>query len=98
MKKENIKSLLELLQEMQVNVVAMMENENSPAPPPEPEKVYLNQKESAKFLNVSVPTFRNLKSDPMFPRAARIRKQYRYDREDLILFINLKKEIKWPRN
>jgi hypothetical protein len=98
MKKENIKTLLELLQEMQVNVVAMMENENSPAPPPEPDKVYLNQKESAKFLNVSVPTFRNLKSDPMFPRAARIRKQYRYDREDLILFIKLKKEDKWPRN
>ena len=98
MKKVKIKTLLELLQEMQVNVVAMMENENSPAPPPELEKVYLNQKESAKFLNVSVPTFRNLKSDPMFPRAARIRKQYRYDREDLILFINLKKEIKWPKN
>ncbi len=98
MKKVNIKTLLELLQEMQVNVVSMMENENSPAPPPEPEKVYLNQKESAKFLNVSVPTFRNLKSDPMFPRAAKIRKQYRYDREDLILFINLKKEIKWPKN
>jgi hypothetical protein len=98
MNKNCIKSLLELLQEMQVNVVAMMENENSPAPPPEPEKVYLNQKESAKFLNVSVPTIRNLKSDPMFPRAARIRRQYRYDREDLILFFKLKKEDKWPKN
>ena len=94
MKKYCIKTLLELLQEMQVNVVAMMENEASPPPPPKKEKECLNQKEAAKFLGVSVPTFRLLKIDPMFPRASRIRKQYRYDKEDLILFLRLKKDEK----
>jgi hypothetical protein len=98
MKKQHLNNLLSLINELQKNAMSMLQEEASPPPPPEPEKVYLNQKESAKFLNVSVPTFRNLKSDPMFPRAAKIRKQYRYDREDLVLFIKLKKEDKWPRN
>ena len=79
---------------MQVNVTAMLQEEASPPPPPKKEKEYLNQKEAAKFLGVSVPTFRLLKIDPMFPRASRIRKQYRYDKEDLILFLRLKKDEK----
>jgi predicted DNA-binding transcriptional regulator AlpA len=94
MNHKNIKTLLDLLQEMQVNVTAMLQEEASPPPPPKKEKEYLNQKEAAKFLGVSVPTFRLLKIDPMFPRASRIRKQYRYDKEDLILFLRLKKDEK----
>ena len=94
MNHKNIKTLLDLLQEMQVNVTAMLQEVASPPPPPKKEKEYLNQKEAAKFLGVSVPTFRLLKIDPMFPRASRIRKQYRYDKEDLILFLRLKKDEK----
>lgn len=91
MTNKNLTNLLSLINELQKNAMAMLQEEATPPPSPTPEKVYLNQKESAKFIGVSVPTFRLLKSDPMFPWASKIRKQYRYDKEDLILYIKLKK-------
>ena len=94
MKKQHLNHLLSLINELQKNAMSMLQEEVSPPSPPKKEKEYLNQKEAAKFLGVSVPTFRLLKIDPMFPRASRIRKQYRYDKEDLILFLRLKKDEK----